>query len=80
MITNSTSQFWLGSQKGTNNTAELNGAAQALIWLRNEGGHAPAAILYDSEYAGQSTTGAWNGKANLEAIRINRELYELFLQ
>ena len=76
VITNSTSQFWLGSQKGTNNTAELNGAAQALIWLRNEGGHAPAAILYDSEYAGQSTTGAWNGKANLEAIRINRELYE----
>ena len=39
--------FYLGAREGTNNTGELVGIAQALLWVRNDGGDEPAAILYD---------------------------------
>ena len=49
------------------------------MWLRLEGTDNPAAIIYDSEYAAQSTLGKWNGKKNRDCIRVNRELFEVFV-
>ena len=61
---------------GTNNTGELNGISTAVLHLQREGGHQPAAICYDSKYAANVTDGTWDAKTNVEAARINRDLYE----
>lgn len=68
--------FWLGAARGTNNTGELNGISTAVLHLQREGGHQPAAICYDSKYAANVTDGTWDAKKNVEAARINRDLYE----
>ena len=44
--------------------------------MRAEGGHEPAAICYDSKYAANVTDRTWAAKSNVEAARINRDLYE----
>jgi hypothetical protein len=44
--------------------------------LKTEGGHEPAAICYDSKYAANITNRNWDAKTNVEAARINRDLYE----
>ena len=52
MVQANSPMFYLGAREGTNNTGELVGIAQALLWVRNDGGDEPAAILYDSESIG----------------------------
>jgi ribonuclease HI len=68
--------FWLGADRGTNNTGELNGFAQALLFLKAQNDHDPAVICYDSKYAANTTDGTWDPKTNLDAVRICRDLYE----
>ena len=42
------SSWWCGAQRGTNNTGELMGIGQALIWLRDiDKSERPAIMLYD---------------------------------
>ena len=76
VITDSTDIYWLGADRGTNNTGELSGFATALLHLQADGGHETAAICYDSKYAANTTDGTWNAKSNLEAVRTCRDLYE----
>jgi ribonuclease HI len=76
VVTDTSDAFWLGAKRGTNNTGELNGVATALLHMRAEGGHEPAAICYDSKYAANVTDRTWEAKSNVEAARINRDLYE----
>ena len=68
--------YYLGAERGTNNTGELNGIATALLHLKYQGGHEPAIICYDSKYAANITDGTWEAKSNIEAARINRDLHE----
>jgi hypothetical protein len=76
VITDSIDPYWLGADRGTNNTGELNGIATALMFLKSAGDHAPAAICYDSKYAANISDGTWDAKSNVTAARINRDLYE----
>eukprot|EP01047_Picozoa_sp_COSAG01_P050519 COSAG01_NODE_5116_length_4457_cov_5.704161_5_plen_191_part_00 len=76
VVCDASDPFWLGANKGTNNTGELNGIATALLHMRTEGGHEPAAICYDSKYAANITDRTWTAKSNVEAARMNRDLYE----
>ena len=38
---------YLGTTKPSNNTAELEGAAEAILWLRDEEGSAGPAVLLE---------------------------------
>lgn len=58
------SPWFIGAEVASNNTGELSGIAHALLWLRDEGGHAPAAIVYDSEYAAKITQGVYQATKN----------------
>ena len=42
--------YYVGSSKRENDTAEMEAAFQALLWLQNEGTHVPAVIISDSDY------------------------------
>ena len=53
--TDADSVWYLGAEEKTNNTAELTGIAQALLWSKADGGTTPMAIVYDSEYAAKLT-------------------------
>ena len=62
--------FSLRAEVGSNNTGELCGIAEALVWVRD---HAPPSarkvdIRYDSKYAAMSTTGVFNGAMNRALI------------
>ena len=76
VVTDATDPFYLGATRGTNNTGELNGIATSVLHLKQDGGHEPAIINYDSCYAANLTDGTWIAKSNIEAVRINRALYE----
>jgi hypothetical protein len=52
VVTDKKSQWWVGAARGTDQTGELNGIGQALMWLRDVADEDdPAAIVYDSKYA-----------------------------
>ena len=76
VVTDAADPFHLGATRGTNNTGELNGIATSLLHLKQEGGNDPAIICYDSRYAANLTDGTWQAKSNIQAARINRDLYE----
>eukprot|EP01047_Picozoa_sp_COSAG01_P079292 COSAG01_NODE_14982_length_1388_cov_15.876649_3_plen_206_part_01 len=65
VVCDSADPFWLGANRGTNNTGELNGISTAILHLQREGGHQPAAICYDSKYAANVTDGTWDAKTNV---------------
>jgi ribonuclease HI len=44
VIIDPTDIYWLGANRGTNNTGELSGFATALLHLQADGGHETAAI------------------------------------
>ena len=49
--------------RGTNNTGELVGMAQALMWLRDvDSGDDAACICYDSEWAAKTTQGIFKAR------------------
>ena len=58
IIIDATQPHYLGAEKASNNTGELSGMAEALLWLRDEeGSDRPASICYDSKYAANITSG-----------------------
>ena len=71
---NRSSPWFLGAEVASNNTGELSGIAHALIWLRDEGGHAPAAIIYDSDYAAKITQGIYTAHKNRPLAAACRRL------
>ena len=73
VITKKTSCEYIGSEVGSNNTAELCALAHALKWLLIEGGNEPAVIRGDSQYALNIGSGIWNAKANKElALNVQK--------
>ena len=57
-------------QRGTNNTGELMGIGQALIWLRDiDKSERPAIMLYDSGYAANMVTGRWQPNTNTNVVQ-----------
>eukprot|EP00969_Alexandrium_andersonii_P043701 1916246-Alexandrium_andersonii.AAC.1 len=66
VVLDSTSDKFLGAEVASNNTGELCGICEALLWLRDwESTGAPAVICYDSVYAAKTTSGDINAHKNL---------------
>ena len=59
VITEKDSEGYIGSEVGSNNTAELCALAHALKWLLVDGTDAPAVIRGDCQYALKIGTGIW---------------------
>jgi ribonuclease HI len=63
------SVWFQGCARATNNTGELTGIAQALLWLLHiDESTDPAVIVYDSMYAANMAQGKWQPKKNVEVI------------
>ena len=74
-----TSRWWMGATRGTNNTGELCGIGQALLWLRDvERTGAAVALLYDSMYAANQAQGLDQCNDNHELVhRVQTLLAEV---
>ena len=76
MVTNAESDWFLGATTGTNNTGELIGVIQALLWLRwcatDEAG--AAIVLCDSCYAMDAVEDRIETTANVKLIELAKEL------
>ena len=63
VVTDETDAFYSRCSRGTNNTSEMAGIIQALLWLKHVDKTArTAAICYDSEWAANMTQGKWTVK------------------
>ena len=73
VVTKKISKEYIGSEVGSNNTAELSALAHALKWLLVEGSNTPAVIRGDSQYALNIGSGIWKAKANKElALNVQK--------
>lgn len=71
VITEEDSEFFLGAEVGSNNTAELSAIAHALRWLLMGNDKKNIIIKGDSQYAMNIAMGKWKIKANRElALRV----------
>jgi ribonuclease HI len=70
------SGWFCGATRGTNNTGEIIGIGQALMWLRDvdEATDIPAIMLFDSCYAANMVTGRWQPNANIALVEWARKL------
>ena len=69
------SVWYCGAERGTNNTGEIIGIGQALMWLRDvDESSTPAAMLFDSCYAANMVTGRWRPNKNMALISWARRL------
>ena len=76
VITEKNSEGYIGSEVGSNNTAELCALAHALKWLLVDGSDTPAVIRGDSQYALKIGTGIWKAKANKELAQNVQKLWK----
>jgi ribonuclease HI/exonuclease III len=73
----SDSRWCMGAEKGTNNTGELNGIGQGLMYLRDHDGTDDAAVfLYDSMYAANMVQGLWDPSSSVQMIRNIRTVLD----
>lgn len=76
IIIDATQPHYLGAEKASNNTGELSGMAEALLWLRDEeGSDRPASICYDSKYAANITSGRYQAHKNVALAQTCRDLW-----
>ena len=75
------SPFFLGAEVGSNNTGELSGVCEALLWLLSPEADAhaasPAVICYDSQYAAFQVQGKWTTNKNKALVEKGQALLEL---
>ena len=70
VVTDPDHPHFLGAIRGTNNTGELVGVGEALLWLRDYDTHADDVLIYvDSTYAPAVVEARWGYKSNHELIR-----------
>ena len=76
VVTEEADTYFCGATKGTNNTGELIGIGQGLMWLRDMASNTKgdAVMLYDSGYAANLTTGRWKPNANHALVEWTRKL------
>ena len=76
VVTEEADVFFCGATRGTNNTGELIGIGQGLMWLRDMAGNTrgEAVMLYDSGYAANVTTGRWKPNANHALVAWTQKL------
>jgi ribonuclease HI len=76
VVIDNDSIWFCGATRGTNNTGEIIGIGQALMWLRDadEAIDIPAIMLFDSCYAANMVTGRWQPNANVALVEWARKL------
>ena len=68
--TDPTHPLFLGAERGTNNTAELVGVAEALLWLRDHDLTRCDVCLYvDSKYAPAVVQAEWGFRSNIALVK-----------
>ena len=67
-------ETYCGALVLSNSTAELSGVAQALLWLRAEGGKDTAHIFYDSDYAAGIARGRYRASTNRQIAKLVQRL------
>ena len=77
--TDPTHRHYLGAIRGTNNTGELTGVADALLYLRDFEGTTDDAYIYvDSKYAPAVVEARWSFASNVQLIQcIQRVLVQV---
>ena len=73
VVTEKPSHWFLECERGTNNTGEICGIIQALLWLLYfdmEDDKVDVIILYDSMYAADVIQGTKKAKANTEVVQL----------
>ena len=76
VITDETSNDFIGAEVGSNNTAELSAIAAALNWLLRQGGSSSVVIRADSQYALNIANGQWRAKKNRDLSSHVRSLWD----
>jgi ribonuclease HI len=75
VIVDPASHLFLGAEVGSNNTGELSGVCEALLWLIEEDSSQRGAVLcYDSKYAAEQAQGHWKANKNKELVRTAQRL------
>ena len=75
VVLDRSSKGYLGAEVGSNNTGELCGICEALLWLAEyETTVRPAVICYDSEYAANQVQGKWKTNMNIALVGKGKEL------
>merc|ERR1712110_1154283 len=70
VVLDENSPFFIGAEKGTNNTGEISAIAMALLWIQTKEKHPQKYVIrYDSEYAAKMTQGEWIIKENVGLVR-----------
>ena len=70
VITDPRHRCFLGATRGTNNTGELVGVGEALLWLRDYEGTTDDAVIYvDSKYASAMVEARWSFATNVVLIQ-----------
>ena len=70
VITDPDDPMYMGATRGTNNTAELGGVGEALLWLRDyDHTNDDALILVDSQYAAAVVQAQWGFKTNINMVQ-----------
>jgi ribonuclease HI len=67
VVLDKSSLYYLHTEVGSNNTAELCAIAEGLLWLRDSASLkdiSTVSICYDSEYAHKTVVGMFNGEKN----------------
>ena len=69
VITDPRHRCYLGATRGTNNTGELVGIGEALLWIRDYEGSTDDVVVYvDSKYAAAMVEARWSFSSNVLLI------------
>jgi ribonuclease HI len=70
VVIDNDSIWFCGAAWSTNNTGEIIGIGQALMWLRDvdEATDIPTIMMFDSCYAANMVTGPWQPNANVASV------------
>jgi len=75
VVSDKFSDFFIGSEKGSNNTGELSGLVESLLWLIEFAAGKNALLMYDSGYAAKACCGRNKIEKNRELATFGKYLY-----
>ena len=73
VVTDPKDKFYCNCAIGSNNTGELCGMLNALLWAKRQGGEEAFAICYDSKYA--KNNGIWKPRKNTSIGQLCNRLF-----
>ena len=81
MVTDESDPLFMGADGHSNNTGELQAAAEALLWLKDtERSWSPVLFCLDSEYAANAIQGTSQVHKNAVLIEKGKQRYLEYLE